>query len=228
MIDYAYLGTILGALVTVFILSYLYSENPFFRLGEHIFIGLTAGHAVVMGIQNVQNMAIRKIMVGNWLYVIPILIGMAIYTRYTRNYLWMSRYPYAFLIVIGTGLALAGRFESDWFRQTVGTFMNLTDLNGVIILVGTITTLLYFYMSKEQTGTYGKVTQFGRYFLMLYFGITFGNVSMGRISVSIWTVFGLTKTPQIYVVLVSVVVGAALILYNRSKKAVEEAPITIN
>ena len=63
---------------------------------------------------------------------------------------------------------------------------------------------------------------------MLYFGITFGNVSMGRISVSIWTVFNLTKTPQIYVFLVSVVIGTALILYNRSKKAVEEAPITIN
>lgn len=98
--------------------------------------------------------------------------------------------------------------------------MNLTNVNGFIIFLGTLLCLLYFYMSKEHTGTYGRVTQVGRWFMMAYFGITFGNVGLGRVSVTIWTIYGLTPQPQIYVVIAAVAIGVASILYSRSKKAV--------
>ena len=58
-------------------------------------------------------------------------------------------------------------------------------LNNLIILIGTITGLLYFFFSKEQTGNFGKLTRVGIYFLMISFGASFGFAVMGRISLLI-------------------------------------------
>jgi hypothetical protein len=57
--------------------------------------------------------------------------------------------------------------------------------NNIIILVGTISALMYFYFSREQTGSYGKFTRLGIYFLMISFGASFGFAVMGRISLLI-------------------------------------------
>jgi hypothetical protein len=57
--------------------------------------------------------------------------------------------------------------------------------NGLIVLVGTITGLLYFYFSKEHKGWFGKVGKVGIYFLMISFGASFGFAVMGRISLLI-------------------------------------------
>jgi len=63
----------------------------------------------------------------------------------------------------------------------------------LIILVGTITGLLYFYFSREQTGAFGKVTKVGIYFLMISFGASFGFAVMGRISLLIGRLLDLIK-----------------------------------
>ena len=57
--------------------------------------------------------------------------------------------------------------------------------NNIIILVGTVSALMYFYFSREQTGSYGKFTRLGIYFLMISFGASFGFAVMGRISLLI-------------------------------------------
>jgi hypothetical protein len=44
---------------------------------------------------------------------------------------------------------------------------------------------MYFYFSREQTGSYGKFTRLGIYFLMISFGASFGFAVMGRISLLI-------------------------------------------
>ena len=225
MIDLDWISKLIGAMCTVAVLSYFYRENPFYRLFEHIFIGLTAGHAIVMGVRNVQTMAITKIVAGNIIYVVPVLIGLLIYTRFYRKYLWLSRYPYAFLIGTATGLGMAGQFDSVLFQQTVATFMNLGNINGLIVAIGTVLCMLYFFLSREQKGAYGKATMLGRYFIMLYFGVYFGNISMGRISVMIWNLYILTGDPQKYVVIVSLFVAAAAILYS-SRKQVVKVPVT--
>ena len=57
--------------------------------------------------------------------------------------------------------------------------------NNIIILVGTVSALMYFYFSREQSGAYGRFTRLGVYFLMISFGASFGFAVMGRISLLI-------------------------------------------
>jgi hypothetical protein len=57
--------------------------------------------------------------------------------------------------------------------------------NNIVILIGTITGLMYFYFSREHTGNFGRLTKVGIYFLMISFGASFGFAVMGRISLLI-------------------------------------------
>ena len=66
-------------------------------------------------------------------------------------------------------------FSSDW-----GTI-----INGLIVFIGTLTGLIYFFFSKEHKGSFGTLSQIGIYFLMIKFGASFGFAVMGRISLLI-------------------------------------------
>ena len=64
-----------------------------------------------------------------------------------------------------------------------GTYYSI--INEIIILIGVICGLVYFFFSKEHTGIVGKVSRIGVYFLMIKFGASFGFAVMGRISLLI-------------------------------------------
>ena len=58
-------------------------------------------------------------------------------------------------------------------------------INQIIILIGVISGLVYFFFSKEHKGTIGKISKIGIYFLMIKFGASFGFAVMGRVSLLI-------------------------------------------
>ena len=42
------LGAWVAAGLTLFIYSFLYKDNPLFKLGEHLYVGISVGYAVVL------------------------------------------------------------------------------------------------------------------------------------------------------------------------------------
>jgi hypothetical protein len=65
------------------------------------------------------------------------------------------------------------------------TMINFASLDGIIVFVGIATTLAYFFFSKEHKGWFGKTAKVGTWFLMVFFGATFGYTVMSRISLLI-------------------------------------------
>ena len=63
--------------------------------------------------------------------------------------------------------------------------MTLSLSASIIILIGVLSGLIYFFFSKEHKGIIGKVSRVGVYFLMIKFGASFGFAVMGRISLLI-------------------------------------------
>jgi len=221
-IDISILNILIRAALTCMIFSYIYGENAWYRFGEHLFIGTASGHAIVMGIKNVQTLAFTKIVEGMWWYAIPVLLGLLIYTRFYRKYLWLSRYPYAIMIGISMGLGMAGRFDSVLFQQTYATLkLPLNSIDNILIVFGTMIIALYFVFSKEHEGTYGRVVKVGRWASMFYFGITFGSVTMARMSVLCWRIFFLTSDYAIYVTTLAVLVAIGSIIYIKNRKPAE-------
>jgi hypothetical protein len=60
-----------------------------------------------------------------------------------------------------------------------------TPLDNLIIIVGVLAVLIYFYFSIEHKGVVGGVSRVGIWFLMLGFGAAFGYTVMGRVSLLI-------------------------------------------
>ena len=79
--------------------------------------------------------------------------------------------------------ASAVDFTSDW----------IGIINALILFIGTLTGLIYFFFSTEHKGTIGKLSKIGIYFLMIKFGASFGFAVMGRISLLIGRMNDLNK-----------------------------------
>ena len=66
-----------------------------------------------------------------------------------------------------------------------GTLSVPATINQVIILLGVICGLAYFYFSKEHRGWFGGAATIGIWVLMVGFGASFGYTVMARISLFI-------------------------------------------
>ena len=67
-----------------------------------------------------------------------------------------------------------------WGSEGLGTL-----LLSIIMIVGVISTLIYFYYSKEHKGVLGVTARVGIWFIMISFGAHFGFTVMGRVSLLI-------------------------------------------
>ncbi len=201
---------ILGAWVavglTLFILTFLYEDNPLFKLAEHLYVGVSVGYVIVKAYDTVLMRLIFKPIVeeGEWSLLIPVLIGLLMLARYVPKLTWLSRYAFAFVVGVGSGLAIPRVISSYILRQvedTVRPLLAVTDaggfrftynlfdpsshLNAVVLLVGVVSVLFYFFFSIEHSGPVHMAARTGILFLMVSFGAAFGYTVMARMSLLI-------------------------------------------
>ena len=233
---------IFGAWVAVFltlgIFSYLYKDNPFYKISEHVFVGVSAGYWMAMafwtqvqpnlfgrlwptpdgeisgflmktwyGIYDLFGFILPSVFPDggidkghghdpHFMYILPFALGIMMLLSVSSKLSWLARLGIAYTVGMAAGLRAYAFLNSNVLGQIKGSAVSFVDMpffsltgvsvfNNLIILVGTITGLLYFYFSKEHTGAFGKVTRVGIYFLMISFGASFGFAVMGRISLLI-------------------------------------------
>jgi len=63
----------------------------------------------------------------------------------------------------------------------VSTIRN-PEWSAIVVLLGVVCTLCYFYFSREHKGVLGSSARMGTWFLMVFFGTTFGYTVMSRMS----------------------------------------------
>lgn len=179
------IGVWIAALCTIGLLSFFYKDNAWYKLVEYLYVGAAAGHAITLGWNNVRDLGIKPLSAGKMIYVLPILLGLMLYTRFSKSNAWVSRIPMGFLIGIGTGMAIRGTIGSQIVEQIRATLIAPNTINNVIIIVGVLTTMSYFFFSWEQKGVLGPAARIGRLVMMVTFGAAFGNTVMGRMSLLI-------------------------------------------
>src|SRR5574341_124822 len=239
--------TMIGAWVatglTLFIFSFLYKDNPLFKLAENLYVGVSVGYTIVKTYDTVIVHLIWKPIVenGEWALLIPVAIGLLMLTRYVPKAAWMSRYAFAFIVGVGSGLAIPRVISSYILKQiedTVRPLMLLvpgegltftwsllnpaSGLNTIIILVGVSSVLFYFFFSVEHTGPGKAVARTGILFLMIAFGAAFGYTVMARMSLLIGRLTDLVELsdpsygrPSIWLLLLTV--GTLIYLSRRTQ-----------
>ena len=193
------IGVWFAVLLTLSIFSYLYGDNPFYKSAEHIFVGVSAGYIFAITFWDTiwPNLFGRLfpsyVQAGfkfDIIYIIPLFLGIFMLLRLTKKYSWLSRISIAYIVGMAAGLKFYVFLNSNLIIQIKSSMLDFnTDIigiiNQIIILIGVISGLVYFFFSKEHNGTIGKISKVGIYFLMIKFGASFGFAVMGRVSLLI-------------------------------------------
>ena len=124
------------------------------------------------------------------IYIIPFILGIFMLLRLIPKLGWLARWAIAYIVGMAAGLRFYGFLNSDILIQIKASAIDFTAdwgsiINALILFIGTITGLIYFFYSTEHKGVVGRLSRIGIYFLMIKFGASFGFAVMGRISLLI-------------------------------------------
>jgi len=210
--DYESLGKWVAAVLTLCTLSFLYSDNPFYRFCEHVLVGVTAAYWMVLGfwrtivpklLANVvpeipayffnMDTPVTVSLIHRLIYCVPLGLGLLLLVRLHPRGRSISAWTLAFILGTTAGLRLFGHLEADFMAQIQNSITPLVSVaeggfnlgrtfNAFLITGGLVCCLFYFYFSRDSDGALGRVSKFGLWILMLTFGAGFGFTVMGRIA----------------------------------------------
>lgn len=124
-----------AVLATIAIYSFLFRDNAFYKMAEHIFIGLNVGYYIVVSFRNVVIPKISKPLqtaiadkdIGTILLVgSAVLVGLLYVSRFFPKYAWLSRYPISIVVGFGSGFAVIITMQTYIMQQLYGTVIDNT------------------------------------------------------------------------------------------------------
>ncbi len=192
----------IGVICTLAIYSILYRENPFYRLFEHLYIGLAAGYSLgPLLVDNIYRYWVLPLTQGQWPWAFVVPFGLYLYFIYSERYGWISRIVIGVLIGSSAGVYFQ-EFASRYLPQLNSTLSKplwqtpvnpdviISDvINNWIFIIFLISVLTYFTFSFEHRGAVRRVAIFGRWVLMIGLGAIFGNTVMARTALLIGRIY---------------------------------------
>ena len=176
----------LGSIFALMMFSYLWKPNLAFEISEAVYIGSSTANAVVIAVYFIWQKGVLGVMGGNTIYIIPLILGALLYTRFIESYKWVSKIPLAILIGLGVGLGMRGFLHSyviNAINYVIG--LKLTSIENLVYIIAFITVTAYFIFGEKISGhpiMSNGVVRVGRLILMLSFGVKFGTIIWGRLS----------------------------------------------
>ena len=127
------------------------------------------------------------------IYMIPFILGIFMLLRLVPKLGWLARWAIAYIVGMAAGLRFYAFLNSNILSQIKASAIDFTSdwgtiINGLIVFIGTLTGLIYFFYSTEHKGVVGRLSRIGIYFLMIKFGAAFGFAVMARISLLIGSI----------------------------------------
>ncbi|RPI32612.1 MAG: hypothetical protein EHM70_08515 [Chloroflexota bacterium] len=198
-----FIGGFVGFILTVLVLSYLFGDNAMFRFTSHLFIGVAAGFVAVVVFYNVilnqlvfptiqnpgsTNAILPAFFLGLWLFITKVSPRLSRFGNPLMGYLVGAAAATAIGgAVFGTVFPQVGASGGLFDTQAAGQEnQNLIYwlVRGVLILIGTITTLAFFHFGTRPRPDQlarppawieglGKA---GQIFIMITFGVLFAGV----------------------------------------------------
>jgi hypothetical protein len=262
-------GFWIGIFLTFCILSFLYKDNPFYKLAEHIFVGTSIGYGISLQYYDVLSpKLVDRLSESEWLALIPLALVLMLFTKaLNKRWAWIGRYPVAFVVALFAGIQINAVAQADLGAQIKRSMVSLDEqkvdvnhasetelgnlpgvspgvarqiiaqreqqpftsidqveamasltpleregigeergvikgldaqasvvggerywfgiISNILLLLGLIASLIYFYFSVAHKGAIGKVSRFGVWVLMIGFGASFGYTVQGRIALAI-------------------------------------------
>lgn len=186
-------GMVVSFVLTIFVLTYAIDDNPLFRLAIYLFIGVASGYAGAVALKDVILPRLFGLEATQMLLVLVWILLLALkFSPKTAKY----GNPAAGLLVgVGAAIAVGGAIQGTLIPQvnasanyfaSLGQFGNwgYYFFQGVVVLVGTVATLLYFHFGATpapnqlptQKGFIVAISKVGQVFIAITFGVIFAGV----------------------------------------------------
>ncbi len=205
-------GAFLAFLFTILVLLYAFGDNVLFRLVLHIFIGVSAGYAAGVVVYAVLIPHLFLPLLGllsgaslsNLLDALGRLVLVALLlAKLSPRTAALGNPATALMVGVGAAAAVGGAVQGTLFPQIASTtnffdpaailrafqtgdvvlVLNLL-VDGVFILIGTVSTLVYFHFGArslpnqiaQRAGLLRAIAWIGQAFVAITFGVLFGGI----------------------------------------------------
>ncbi len=183
-------GTFVTAAFIVLTYSYfLWRDSPLYKIAEHAALGSALANITVTQLRYLYDSNLTPLVSkGEFLNIIPLVLGLLVFSRAGTRYGWMSRWPLAIVVGAGVGLSLRGIVETQFVAQLrflMGLPLiggRMTPIDNAVAIVSAVAVVSYFLFTREQKGVFRQVTMVGRYVMMLAFGAALGTGAIMRFS----------------------------------------------
>jgi len=191
-------GIAVAGLLTLAVLSYLIRATLLYQVTQHVFVGITAGYALVV--------AYHQVLLPKLVYplaeapgrqpglLVVALLGALMFARLVRPSSWPASFPVSLVVGVGAALALAGALAGTLVPQSLAAAPELWRLGappgdivgGWVLIGGVIAVLASFTILQSKPGGTGggaaldSLRRGGRWLLMLSFGALFANIAVSR------------------------------------------------
>ena len=204
-------GLWVAAFFTLAIFSFLFGDNPFYKVAESVLVGVSAAYWMVIAFWDVlvPNLMgkLTPALVQAWAipgltgaeaqpapsYIVPLILGVMLLWRLMPSGNWIARWPLAFIIGTTAGLRLVAFLHGDFLAQIRNSIVPVVvmgaggadfwgSVQNTLLVLGLLCSLVYFFFSVEHKGPVGAIARVGIWVLMITFGAAFGYTVMGRIA----------------------------------------------
>ena len=144
------LWTVVSFVLTLLILSFIFGDNPLFRLAAYLFVGVSAGYAAVLLIYQVLwPQLVIPIVSGNWVVAVPLALGLLLVFRLVPSLSRVGNISMAYLVGAAAAVAQGAIDAFDVNTATNGAAPMARLGDAVVMLIGTVATLAYFQFTAR-------------------------------------------------------------------------------
>ncbi|MBN2305363.1 MAG: hypothetical protein JXQ72_12835 [Anaerolineae bacterium] len=191
--------------LTLMILSYLLGDNVLYRTAVHILIGAAAGYAAIVSVESVLlpwldstlltergDRAAAVVTALRVMGTVPLLIGALLLFKSSPRYAPVGDLGLAYIIGAGVAVAIVGAVAGTIapLVREAGRSIEDDALDGLVIVGGTICTLVYFqYVAGERGGETRRprglraLALIGQFFVTLTLGILYAGAILTSLAV---------------------------------------------
>ncbi len=202
MIQGDLIWTLVGFILTLLVFSYLFGDNILFRLAVYVFVGVTSGYVVVLLVDQVLiPRLVAPLMNGSTeerlLLIVPLILSVLLVTKLFPRLAVFGNVSLGVMVGIGAAVIIGGAITGTLAGQITATMTGFDLQMGVlqgrdpvmqliealILLLGTISTLVYFQFGAVARPNQSPRRPRGIEFLanigQIFIGVTLGALFAG-------------------------------------------------
>lgn len=191
--------------LTLLIFSYLLADNVLYRLAIHVLVGAAAAYTLIVATESVIKPWLDETLLVDAagrdeatvialraIGPVPFLVGVLLLFKASPRLAGVGNLGLAFVIGVGVAVAIAGAVSGTILPLTreAGQAVDDSLVDGLVILVGTIGTLIYFqFFAVERRGVIRRprglrgLSALGQFFVTVTLGALYAGAILTSLAV---------------------------------------------